>query len=338
MNKPKVTVAIGIYNTEKYLGESIQSVLDQSMKDFELILVDDCSTDNSFKIMKRYAAKDKRIEILRNKKNLYIGYSRNRTFKIAKGEYIAIHDSDDICTKDRLKKQADYLDNHPDIFMVAGSYEYIDMSGKYIGKEVFDYDYKKVASRLVVHNMIHNPTVMFRNDKQTYHRTKMIYAGDRDLWMRLLTSNKRIVVLPDIVSKYRVHPSSVSMSKHKKQKLFTEKAIEFYYERRKFGKDSYDKFDPDKILLLKENNIYNDILIEKRRIQLLLLTDKKQYRKELINFWKRSGLRKWKRLPLTYILSFIPQKISNIFTELFSDNFKKFKLWYKYYFLKKRLP
>ena len=338
MSNPKVSIIIAVYNTEKYLKESIGSVLKQSMKDFELIIVDDCSTDNSLKIIEELTAKDNRIRIIKNKKNRQAEYCRNKAIKIAKGKYIAIHDSDDICTKDRLKIQTEYLDKHPDIFLVAGSYEYIDESGRFMCREIFDYDHQKVASRLVVHNMIHNPTVMFRNDGQTYYREKVLYAGDRDLWMRLLSRSKKMVVLPDILLKYRVHPTSITMSKYRKQKMFSEKAIEWYYERKKFGRDSYDKFDPNTILSLKDNNIYNNILVEKRRIQMLLFKDRKKYRKELLVYWRNNGLRNWKRLPLSYVLSFIPEYVSGFFPIVFSNNYIKFKKWFKYYFLKWKSP
>ena len=115
--------------------------------------------------------------------------------------------------------------------------------------------------------------------------------------------------------------------------MFGEKAVEWYYERKKFGKDSYDKFDPNTILSLKDNNIYNDIYMNKKKIELLLLEDKKKYRKELRIYLKKNGLKNWKRLPLSYVLSFFPTTPLDIL----SDNHKKFKKWFKYYLMKRKL-
>jgi len=174
---------------------------------------------------------------------------------------------------------------------------------------------------------------MFRNDRKTYYREKASYGEDYDLWMVLLSRGKRMVLLPDIVIKYRVHPKSITSSRYRKQRMFGEKAVEWYYERKKFGKDSYDKFDPNTILSLKDNNIYNDIYMNKKKIELLLLEDKKKYRKELRIYLKKNGLKNWKRLPLSYVLSFFPTTPLDIL----SDNHKKFKKWFKYYLMKRKL-
>ena len=328
MNKPKVSVIMALYNAEKYLKESIVSVLEQSMKDFELIMVDDCSTDNSLKTAKEMATKDKRIKIIRNKENQG-ALCRNNGIKIAKGRYIAIFDSDDICMKDRLKIQSEYLDKHQDIFLVAGSFQYVDESGKYLGREIIDYDYRKVASRLVAHNMIHNPTVMFRNDGKTYYREKMKISEDRDLWFILLSRGMKMVVLPNFMIKYRIHTSSVTLDKFKKQKLFSDKAIEWYYERKKFGRDSYDSFNPNAILSLKDTKIDTGEFLKKQKIMFLSFEDKSRFRKALYDYWRDNGLKKWKRLPLVYVSSFIPKTIT--------DNHKKFKKWFKYYLMKQRM-
>src|SRR3989344_387770 len=329
MNKPKVSVIMALYNTEKYLKESVMSVLKQSMRDFELIIVDDCSTDNSMKIAKKLASKDKRIKIIRNKVNQG-ALCRNRGIEVAKGEYIAIHDSDDICMKDRLKIQTKYLDTHPDIFLVAGSFWYIDESGNYLGKEIIDYNHEKITSKIVAHNMIHNPTVMFRNDVQTFYREKMKISEDRDLWLLLLTRGKKMTVLPNILIKYRMHPSSITSSKARKQSIFSEKAIEWYYERKKFGRDSYNNFDPDTILSMKDKKDHGEHYLIKKKIGLLLLEDKKKYRKELLAYWKKYGLRQFKRLPISYFLSFAPKA--------FFESITKFNKWFKYYLMKRKAP
>ena len=103
--KIKVSVIIGVYNSEKYIEETIRSVLNQTYKNFELIVIDDGSTDKSFEIVAKLAEKDKRIKFLKNDRNLGVSATRNRLIDIAKGEYVAIMDSDDISLPERLEKQ-----------------------------------------------------------------------------------------------------------------------------------------------------------------------------------------------------------------------------------------
>ena len=105
MNNPAISVIMTAYNTEKYIKEAIESILNQTFKDFEFIIVDDGSTDNTRLIIEEYAKKDRRIKILYNKKNLGIVKSLNKAIAIAKGKYIARMDSDDVSKLNRLEKQ-----------------------------------------------------------------------------------------------------------------------------------------------------------------------------------------------------------------------------------------
>jgi len=105
---PKISVLMPAYNTENYIIEAIESILNQTFKDFEFIIVDDCSTDSTLSILKEYERKDSRIIVLKNSKNLWIAWNRNKLKKIAKWKYIIWQDSDDISIIDRLKNQYDY--------------------------------------------------------------------------------------------------------------------------------------------------------------------------------------------------------------------------------------
>ena len=130
MSAPKISVIMPTYNSESFLRESIDSILNQTFKDFELIVIDDCSTDSSLKIIKEYKRKDNRIFFLKNDKNLGHNKTRNKGLKIAKGKYIAILDSDDISLEKRLEIQYAYLEKNPHIFLVGSSAIYIDENGK----------------------------------------------------------------------------------------------------------------------------------------------------------------------------------------------------------------
>ena len=116
---PQLTVLMPVYNAEKFLDESINSILSQTYSDFELLILDDASTDNSLKIIKNYAKKDKRIKVLTNKTNQKQAKCRNRLLKNSKTEFIAWMDADDISLPVRLQTQIDFLEKNPSIDVVS---------------------------------------------------------------------------------------------------------------------------------------------------------------------------------------------------------------------------
>ena len=116
---PLLTVLMPVYNADKFLDESINSILSQTYSEFELLILDDASTDNSLKIIKAYAKKDKRIKVLVNQKNRGEAKCRNRLLKNSKTEFIAWMDADDISLEDRLQTQIDFLKQNSKIDAVA---------------------------------------------------------------------------------------------------------------------------------------------------------------------------------------------------------------------------
>ena len=113
MEKPLVSVIIPVFNRESYVEEAIYSILNQTIQDFEILVVDDCSTDQSYKKVNNI--KDKRITLLKNDQHLGVSVSRNKAIARARGEYIAFMDSDDISSPNRIEKQVNLLKNHPEI-------------------------------------------------------------------------------------------------------------------------------------------------------------------------------------------------------------------------------
>ena len=123
---------MAVHNTEKYLSDAIESILNQTYSDFELIIVDDGSTDHSLEIIRQYEKSDPRIKVIVNEVNLGISKSRNKGLAAARGEYIANMDSDDICFKDRLEKQINYFKEYPDTLVLGGQIIKIDTEGHQI--------------------------------------------------------------------------------------------------------------------------------------------------------------------------------------------------------------
>jgi len=129
MKKPLVSILMPAYNAEKYIGNSIESILNQTFKDFELIISDDASTDKTWDIIKKYKQKDGRIVVTRNAKNRYIAENRNRLIKLAKGKYIAWQDADDISDSNRIQKQYTFMEKNPKVGIVGGYLKFFDDRG-----------------------------------------------------------------------------------------------------------------------------------------------------------------------------------------------------------------
>lgn len=127
---PKVSVVVPVYNAERYIGIMLDSILNQSFSNFEVIMVNDKSTDDSEEIIQCYH--DKRIKIFRNEQNMGIAYTRNKAIKLSCGEYIAIMDDDDVAPLDRLEKEVRFLDTNPEVDVVAGHCRFIDRFGNII--------------------------------------------------------------------------------------------------------------------------------------------------------------------------------------------------------------
>ena len=201
--KPKISVVMPVYNQKKFLRESIESILNQTFEDFELIVINDCSTDGSLRIIKSY--KDKRIKLIENKKNIGTVKTRNKGLKAVKGKYIAIMDSDDVSYKKRLETQFNYLENNPHIFLVGSSAVYIDENGKEIRRFRKYDDYKMLAWRLPKSCSIVHSSVMFRNTGEIVYNEFYKSAHDYDLYLNLLSEGKKLTNLPQFLVEHRVH-------------------------------------------------------------------------------------------------------------------------------------
>ncbi len=130
MSEKRVSVIMGIYNCADTLDEAIQSMLDQTYTDWQLIMCDDGSADNTFEVAEKYVEFDpERFVLVRNEHNMGLNYTLNRCLELAKGEYVARMDGDDISLPDRLQKEVDFLDNNPEYAIVSGSMILFDAQG-----------------------------------------------------------------------------------------------------------------------------------------------------------------------------------------------------------------
>lgn len=126
---PEVSVIMGVFNSAKKVGVAIESILNQTFTDFEFIICDDASTDNTYETIKEYAGKDKRIKLLKNEKNLGLAGTLNICLESARGKYIARMDDDDFSHPQRFEKQIKFLDENPEYAIVGTSKNYFDENG-----------------------------------------------------------------------------------------------------------------------------------------------------------------------------------------------------------------
>lgn len=214
----KISVVLPVYNTkEEYLRESIESILTQTFGDFELILINDGSTNNAEDIILSY--KDQRIRYIKNEENLGLIKTLNKGLKLAQGEYIARMDADDISRPQRFEKQADFLDKNPEVDILGTWFNYFPRQ-RIVQTQTQD---KQIKEHMIVNsNQIGHPTVMFRkkivSQLNAYYDEEATYAEDYALWLSLL-DRAVFANLPEVLLDYRIHPTSICQSNEILQNL-----------------------------------------------------------------------------------------------------------------------
>jgi glycosyltransferase involved in cell wall biosynthesis len=215
-----VSVIIPCYNAEKYIAESIKSVLTQNYTHFELVVIDDGSTDHSSKLITAF--KDKRIIYSRNHQNKGFTYTLNKAIKLAKGKYIARLDADDVMLPNRLALQVDFLEKNSDYGMVGGYHYEIDTYGMPIQKIEPYQNNEELKLNLLFSNPFAHPVITMRSDvvKALNYNGNFKYCEDYDLWFRIAEKYK-LKNLPCPLLNYRVliHNSSANNSKLMKQNV-----------------------------------------------------------------------------------------------------------------------
>lgn len=202
MNKEKklISIVMAVYNCANFIEETIESLLNQNYSNFELIIVDDCSTDDTWAKLNSFS--DKRIILLKNEKNSRLAYSLNRAIGICHGEYIARMDGDDLCEPDRFVVQVAYLNEHSDVAVLGG---YAQQFGASSVLMKFPIGHEEIKTELLFTNPMSHPTVMFRKSLiDSWYDPKIVAAQDYELWSRLIWK-VQFHNLPQPLIKYRIH-------------------------------------------------------------------------------------------------------------------------------------
>ncbi|MDQ3392690.1 MAG: glycosyltransferase [Bacteroidota bacterium] len=220
-----VTVLMPVYNGEKYLREAIDSVLCQTYKEFEFLIINDGSSDGSLDIINSY--NDPRIRLISNEKNIQLIATLNLGLKLAKGKYIARMDCDDVSYPERLQEQVNFMDTNPEIG-ISGTW-YIRSDNNQLNQRPVSHEEIKVF--LIKGAAILHPTAIFRKELFDKHqlrfKSEYIHAEDYELWVRASALFK-LANIPKPLLQYRKHPKQVSQSYSKEQKETTRKIMTYH--------------------------------------------------------------------------------------------------------------
>ena len=225
-----------VYNCELYIKEAVDSILNQTFADFDFLIIDDASTDKTVSIIKEY--KDSRIQLIEKTVNTGYTISLNYGLKVAKGEYIARMDGDDISLPNRFEKQIAFLDSNPDVVLCGAAIKVIDSDRVIMYPESHD----NIKLEFLTQNCIVHPSVMIRKSILDFH--SLTYdinkepAEDYNLWVKLLNYGK-LYNIQEVLLYYRVHSCQVSQ---KRFSLQVESSIETQLELLDFLHNCKDNY------------------------------------------------------------------------------------------------
>lgn len=209
MKKPTLSILMPVFNGERYIRESIASILGQTYTDFELIIVNDGSTDDTASIVREF--KDPRIRFIHRENNKGVVYSRNEVLDAARGDILAFFDADDLAHPDKFWLQIDFLQKHPGIAIVGTRAFRIGPEGDRLGSWPLHGHPEKIRARMLFHNAFVNSSVVFRNETLSGLRcTKgMAPCEDYLLWWQMMKQGQAHI-LNKTLTRYRVHPASLT--------------------------------------------------------------------------------------------------------------------------------
>lgn len=235
MKKPIVSVLMTIYNHEDFLKKSINSVINQTFKNWELIAIDNGSDDNSSEILRKI--KDKRIKKKYLKKNIGRTKCLNLGLKFCKGKYIAILDSDDLARKNRIAFQLNRMKKNKSLWLTSSSYTKIDSKNRILNKVVFNEDLQERPRRLLYNNIIAHSTVLYKKkliQKTGNYPSKFQYAQDYAFYLKIFKNYNIEIVKNDLVKLRSQHKSSETFRQSKSSVITLEELKLIYWVTKNF--------------------------------------------------------------------------------------------------------
>ena len=239
MPSPSMSVIVPVRNSERYISESVNSVLSQAFADFELLVIDDGSSDATEAILAEFQKADPRLRVFKNPGAGLVD-ALNHGIACASSELIARMDADDVCLPDRLQRQYDYLGGHPEIAAVGTQVRFIDEQGALTEEKIIlPESPQTIAEMLLKGCCLRHPTVVMRREaleRLGGYRQELVYAEDYDLWLRM-SEHYALANLPETLLLYRVHAAQISEQKEWSQRLARNLALFAAVERRRGGED-----------------------------------------------------------------------------------------------------
>ena len=278
--KPCISVIMPVYNVERYVSNAVESIINQTFEDFEFIIIDDASTDNTHNIVSSY--KDPRIILIKNKKQMGVALSLNKGIRCAQGDYIIRMDGDDISSEKRFEVQISYMKHNTRIGICGSHMDIIDKNGTLISSQKKRIGYENIKIGLFWgHTSLAHPSIIMRKnllDKfQLRYDQAYYYAEDYDLFCR---SSLNFVMdnIPEKLIKYRVHTESVSNRYNEHQRIDARMAL--FLHLRRLGIDiNYKEFKLHSNFFLKLPNEPN-----------YSLDDKATWIQQLVDFNKKNKI------------------------------------------------
>lgn len=220
MTKPLVSVIMPVYNCENYLRLALDSITNQTYKNLEIIVVDDCSSDNSWEIIKEYEARDDRIKAYKNKENSKIVATMNFAISKSTGKYLARMDGDDEKVSDSIESQVAFMEKNEDVVVVGGTVEICDEEMNTLNNRSYLTTDREIRSKIFRFSPFAHAAIMMRAQLVPNEPYKLNWAEDYDLYFRLGALGK-FANLEKTIYRVRTHKQSVSRTKARHQENLT---------------------------------------------------------------------------------------------------------------------
>ena len=219
-NTPKISLIMSVYNGEDYIGEALDSVLGQSFAEWELVVINDCSTDSTGEILKKYEELDQRIKVHTNETNLRLPSSLNKALSLSNGKYIARMDADDICLPDRLEKQYAFMEENPDVALSSCRFMTLKNGVISSGGCGGRCDFESIKGLLLVTNPILHPGIIAKAEviKKLGYDKNFTCTEDMELWTRFVINGYKVEILPEYLMIYRLHDKQITGTTLKTQR------------------------------------------------------------------------------------------------------------------------
>jgi glycosyltransferase EpsE len=215
---PKISILFPVYNEKpEYLTPALESIANQTFKDFELLILDDSSSEETLRILDDFSKRDSRAVVFRRNGSRGITSALNIGIKLAKGEYIVRADSDDVQTLNRLEKLLTYFSNHPEIEVLGSAVSKMDASGNVNGVRLYPLSHGRIVKTSCIKNPMAHPTVMIRKSTLIKHGgydESFSSAEDYELWCRLISSQVKLANTEDPLVFYRLPPFAKRFKSH----------------------------------------------------------------------------------------------------------------------------